>query len=254
MSSLKNKLLILIIALFTVLTFYFWTNITNRWFLFGLAFIYLLFIGLSAFYLRRGLSKRGWGLAVFTALSTLALLSVLENSWLEYLFSVIGVVAVVYFFLNIGEENLPLPERKVRRRWQTFIIVYDFLAVNFLLFALSAFLPGAPFWSWSFVVSFIGAYLAFLFWQEYLPMPREKFFLWMAVFFLLLWELLWTINLLPLGYLVSGVLVVWPWYVGVLLVRFHLTPDGIVWRRQAGFLLVNLILYISLLVFFVKWL
>lgn len=253
MSNWRSHIFTVIAVVLTLLVYYVWLNVENRWALMVTAAVYLALTGALYYGQKREAARQGIGLLLFSLIASLAFLSVVENVAVKSILLVIGLVILAHFFFYPGEANLPPPQKKPWRRWRTFIIVWDFLAVAVLLFALNAFLPQFPFWLLAAGGSAVGAYLTSLLWQEYLGGPRRKFLLWTIIFCLLLWESLWVIQLLPLGYLASGVLVVWPWYVAELLVRFHLSPEGIIWRHQLTFLAVNLVLYVGILGFFVKW-
>jgi len=58
---------------------------------------------------------------------------------------------------------------------------------------------------------------------------------------------------LPFGYLVFGGLFAWRWFFAQLFIRFYLSPQGIIWKKQITFLLSNLVLFILLLIFLVRW-
>jgi hypothetical protein len=50
-----------------------------------------------------------------------------------------------------------------------------------------------------------------------------------------------------------GFLFTWVWYIINLLIRFNLTAQGIIWKKQLFFLISNFILYFLFLFFFVRW-
>ena len=81
----------------------------------------------------------------------------------------------------------------------------------------------------------------------------KNFFLQALIMSLVMWEVMWVMHFLPLGYLSLGALVAWLWYLLQLFVRFHLSKQGVVWKKQIIFLLSNLVLYFSVLYFFVRW-
>jgi len=108
-------------------------------------------------------------------------------------------------------------------------------------------------WLWLVLASLISAVLAgWWFWEYGLPYSK-KFIISLLVIFILILEFFWVITLLPLGYLATGLLQVWVWYVIWLFVRFHLLPEGIVWRKQVSFIIFNLSLILLFLFFVVRW-
>ena len=197
MNNWFAKLLAAAAGLLTLWAFYFWLHWQVQWQLYVLAGVYLCLLMVLSFARKQTLGRTGQILLVFTGLCSLVLLSLLENILAEVVVSLIGILSIIYFFLYPGAAVLSFPQRKAWRRWQTLIIVYDFLAILTLLFALGVFLPMVPFWLLAFLVSLLGAYLAFLCWQDYVPAPPKHFLLWLAVFFLLLWEFIWTVNFFP---------------------------------------------------------
>ncbi len=57
----------------------------------------------------------------------------------------------------------------------------------------------------------------------------------------------------PLGPFVSGLLLAWIWYLLWLILRFYQTSEGINWKKQARFLIINVILMILYLGLVVRW-
>lgn len=99
------------------------------------------------------------------------------------------------------------------------------------------------------VVTLIGAW----WWRVYTAASVRHLFLDSIPFALLLSELAYALSLLPLGFLVAGFLFAWGWYIIWLLLRFHLSREGIFWRRQATFLIGNLLLMIAYVALVVRW-
>jgi len=58
---------------------------------------------------------------------------------------------------------------------------------------------------------------------------------------------------LPLGFFASGLFLTWFWYDLWLLTRFNLSKDGIIWKKQRFFVIINIILMIAFLAFVVRW-
>jgi len=75
----------------------------------------------------------------------------------------------------------------------------------------------------------------------------------LLAFLAIIFELVWLVARLPLGNLVSGFLLVWLWYLLWILLRFNLSAQGIVWRKQAKFLILNLFIFIIFLIFVARW-
>jgi hypothetical protein len=62
-----------------------------------------------------------------------------------------------------------------------------------------------------------------------------------------------VLLLLPSGFLVNGFMIVWLWYIFWLLARFHLSADGINWKKHRWFLGIQTALWLVFLLFIIKW-
>ena len=108
-------------------------------------------------------------------------------------------------------------------------------------------------WVWMALASVCAAVFASWWWWEYGTATGKRFWIWSSVWFLIMLELFWVVNLLPLGYLTSSLILIWCWYTVWLLARFNLTPEGINWRRQIVFLSINILLFTSFVFFLARW-
>lgn len=99
------------------------------------------------------------------------------------------------------------------------------------------------------LASSIGAW----WWRIYTDAPPRHIFFDCIAFALLLFEIAYALQQLPLGFLVTGFLFTWVWYIVWLLLRFHLSREGIYWRRQAPFLVGNLLLMIAYVALVARW-
>ncbi len=79
-------------------------------------------------------------------------------------------------------------------------------------------------------------------WREYGLEYDKNFLMSGAVLLLVIFELAFLTVLLPLGYLMSSLFITWVWYIVWLVFRFTLSKEGINWKRQRNFLLVNAII------------
>lgn len=108
-------------------------------------------------------------------------------------------------------------------------------------------------WGWLALAAILAAVFAGWWWWEYGAKINDRFWVWLGAWFVVTAELFWVLNVLPLGYLVSSLILIWCWYVLWLLVRFNLTSDGINWQKQIWFLGTNAALLISFLIFIANW-
>lgn len=255
MLSLKKYLGIISAALLLFVCLYMWRNAHQPWLLWaslgltaaGEAFIYYFQNRRRRDYWRKLL------LVSFTFFALVLLLSVIEETRISWFLIFFGPACMIPLLLLPEEEDIPPHQRKPWHRYLTMILTLDFFAFLSFLFALNIFSVPVPFWLGGLIASLLVGFITQEIWRLYFNWPREKFLLWSLLMAMLLWELVWVLQLLPLGYLAAGLFAVWPWYIAQLLVRFQLSPEGIVWRRQVTFLAGNFILYVGLLLFFVKW-
>ncbi|KKQ27034.1 MAG: hypothetical protein US42_C0016G0019 [Candidatus Magasanikbacteria bacterium GW2011_GWC2_37_14] len=234
---------------------YFWRNFTSRfWLILVISLVFLLEIGL--FYLfnheRIDFSRKFYTM-IITFLGLVFLLSVMEDVLIARFLNVLGAVLMGLVFSLPKEEEMLIHERKPWRRLMNVLLTWNLFALFTFVFALNVFLPSLPFWLISFLGGLFAGGVSMVMWGFYFNLEKEKFFLWGLIIALALSELMWVIHLLPLGYLVSGFLTVWPWYIWQLLVRFHLSPGGLEWKKQIPFLVFNIICFVLFLVFIVKW-
>jgi hypothetical protein len=103
------------------------------------------------------------------------------------------------------------------------------------------------------VGTFITSLTSLWWWWEYgLPLGR-RFWQSLVASTLIVLEAAYAVTVSPLGFFEGGLLIVWLWYVLWLLFRFHLSADGIVWRKQWFFAVSNAVLMLLFLMFVVRW-
>jgi len=194
------------------------------------------------------------GLAIFTGLGFLAVLLLVEWLVLKIILLVLGLATVGFLFFNAHYKQTDLSyEIKPMRRLAMIIWSFNLFCFLSLTFGLNQFFSTMPFWLISLPVVFLVGLISIKIWQMYFNVPVQNFLPWAIILSLSLWEVVWVISLLPLGYFVSGVLSTWVWYVISLFIRFHLGPQKIIWRKQSWFLGINILLFLLVLLFFVRW-
>ncbi len=194
-------------------------------------------------------------LVIMTALSFLGLISLLEPMYLRYFLMFLAGLVIFFIFLRIFHTTTTSLsyQEKPYRRMLTMLWIFNSYALITFGFALSIFFPKTPFWLISFLVGILIGYISIVVWKMYFNVPIERFFLRAVILAVVVWEVMWVIHFLPLGYFALGALVAWLWYLMQLFIRFHLSKRGIIWKKQIGFLLSNLVLYFLVLYFFVRW-
>lgn len=165
-----------------------------------------------------------------------------------------GLMIGILFIAALFRDSVMQPSQKMIRRVIMMYWVFVVYGILTTMFALSIFFQnGIPFWIVSVCGGAIAGYSAWMIWREYVELPFTRGLVWILLMGLITIEWMWMMYLLPFGYLVSGLLVVWPWYVIQLLIRFHFGRTGVLWERQRWFLATNTVLYILFIFFVVRW-
>lgn len=197
-------------------------------------------------------------LTLSTALSSLLLFSVIDDPYLRWFF--VGFVAILFGILFGVKENSDIPleyGRQPFRRFAMMIWVFNAYSLFSCLFALGVLFQSEwPLWLEFFLVpgaGIVGGFLAGEIWKMYVNFESKTFLFWRVVTALFISEVFWSLRLLPFGYLVSGIILTWLWYVLQMLVRFHFQPSGIVWKKQMPFFAVSIFIFLFLALFFIRW-
>jgi hypothetical protein len=162
--------------------------------------------------------------------------------------------ALSFWFLPAKEIELSF-EKKSYRRWRFLLSIFGLTGIVSGMMAIATFqlfynVSNAIWW---FAAAIVATVVALWWWREYGIKWSRRVGLWAFMFFLLMAELVGILMLWPIGYLADGLLIVWWWYILWLLVRFHLSSDGIVWKKQTVFLAFSAVAMILFLVFAVRW-
>jgi len=190
-----------------------------------------------------------------TVLSYTSLISIVEWKFLNWPFILLLGISVFLLFQSIvtSEKGLFTIEQKPYRRIMVLIWTLNGYAMITTVFALGLFFPGIPFWILAVVGGILLGLISFMVWKMYSKLDFRKGLVWIFLMSFLIIELVWVMHLLPFGYLVSGFLVAWLWYILQLFMRFHFGPKGVIWKRQIWFIVSNAVLYSFLMIFFVRW-
>ncbi len=194
-------------------------------------------------------------LVVFSVGITLLLIFIEWNiSWIALAITSVILSAGSFWLLPPIESKLPfLP--KPHRRWLLFLNLFGVVGILSGVYATAAFqlFYNVSSWVWLVLAALVVTAISAWWWWEYGISYNKRFILWTAVYFLIMLELGWGVLFLPLGFLVSGVLLTWIWYILWLLVRFNLSKEGINWRKQRIFVIINLALIVLYLALVVRW-
>lgn len=237
-----------------------WLRQANVWWILLLWFVFreLLWFGLSrlVFY-APGLSRLRHLLTLtLFNLGVLALLLFVEWNWAWRVTGILFVLlpAVSFYLLPAQATELSFMS-KPHRRWRFIMSVAGLFGLWTGVGAVNTFqiFYGIGIWFWLVLLSVISAAIAWWWWQEYGVARERRLLVWAVVWCLGAIELSWALILWPVGFLVYGFLLTWFWYLPWLLVRFHLSPEGINWKKQRPFFFINLILLIAFLILVARW-
>src|SRR3989339_1097401 len=193
-------------------------------------------------------------LLISTVLGLAGLALVVEWQVVRYvLLFASGILLGALFSKAVAGQTGLSHELKPLRRMVMMLWVFNLYAFSVSVFALGIFLNPVPVWLSSLVLAVIYGFISVEIWKLYFAIPGRRFALWTLVISLIFWEIIYIFSLLPLGYFISSLLIVWLWYLTHLLVRFHMGVQGIVWRKQIMFLIINLVLFFAVLLLFARW-
>lgn len=171
--------------------------------------------------------------------------------WYLVAISVLVLPAVSFALIPSAQAALSFII-KPWRRWRLTMVVFGLMGIFSGLFAASVFQVVPPLTWWVPLLSgLFSALIAEWWWREYAVPPRTER-LSLLVFALVFAELTAIVGFWPLGYFASGLLIVWLWYVSWLMMRFHLSTEGVNWKKQTPFLIINATLLIIFL-FILRW-
>ncbi len=231
------------------------TYLTLHWWLGVMILLWIILVTILVRFLNQAASyqTRTTELVAVTMVSGFGLFSVVEEPGARWalLLLVSGLVALLGV-LSVPEMDGALEYKRVRRLLMI-VWTWNVFALTATAYAVALFFPEVPWWLSNLGGGVIAGGIAWAVWRMYFDASLAVQGLWGAIFALAWAEIMWVMQALPLGFFVSGWLTAWIWYVAQLLVRWHFSPSGIVWRQQSWFLLWNAIALITGLLWFVRW-
>ena len=256
MSKKIQNLISITPAVLSSLALFLITKYPGRAVFFGVLAVWILLVVLFEWRIRK-INKKEKSLLpiiLISIFSFLSLVSIVEWDFLKSFFVfLIGFVMLLLFQSLFSEDGFLQIEQKPYRRIMVVIWSFDVFAIITTIFALNVFFPSIPFWFLVIVGGTVFSAISIMIWKMYFQLKRKQWLIWAFLIGLLMIELIWVMQFLPFGYLVSGFFLTWMWYVLQLLTRFHFSPNGVVWKRQVWFLGINLAIFSTLLLFFVRW-
>ena len=193
---------------------------------------------------------------VALTVGSLAFLLFIEWDFAWYLFAILFSLLSFFSFWLLPDSNVSLTAfLKPHLRWRFLMSAVGLAGIFQGAQAIISFqiTPSIGSSVWLSLASLFAAVFAGWWWWEYGIVFNKRFLIWLGAWFLVTIELFWVLNLLPLGYLVSSLILIWCWYVVWLLARFNLSVEGIHWKKQILFLSTNVFLFIIFLIFIVSW-
>lgn len=194
-------------------------------------------------------------LLLITVFSFFSFVSVIEWDFLYLPLAILSALTVLLLFQSTvaADDNMLKIQQKPYRRIMVSIWSFDIYQLLTVIFAVNLFFPQVPFWVLTLLGGAMFGVASFMIWKMYFQLTASVSLVWVSLISFLMVELVWITHLLPFGYFVSSFLVTWIWYILQLLIRFHFGPNDVMWKKQIGFLATNVVLYVVLLAFFVRW-
>jgi len=181
-------------------------------------------------FIKKQKNYKSFVIALNTSVSFVALLLLVESVSLQWIFIMASgfVFPLLLKWSYIHGKGIINFSHKPLRRIIMMIHVFNVYAWLTALFAVAVYFSEFPFWVLSIIGALFTSFVTYIIWDLYFPIQIKKILLWIIILGLVIMELMWVMNLFPFGYLACGLLVVWLWYIFHLLVRFHLSPKGII--------------------------
>ncbi len=195
------------------------------------------------------------GLLLMSYIATIMLMSLTE--WVFVTRSIIVLAAVILgVFVSIVDimetQDVPIYTKKAFRRMLVMGWVFVCGSLFISTYAVSVFFSSISVEVFFLAVGIYTSLISFAIWRMYYPISIKRFSLWLLIMAVISMEIFWAIHLLPFGYAALGFLATWIWYIVLLLVRFHMSVEGIRWKKQRMFLIENGILFVCIL-FIIRW-
>jgi len=190
------------------------------------------------------------------AAGMLCILIFMEWAWSWYIMSALFVIFPFVSFYLIPAQDSKLPFLfKPQRRW---IFLMNIIGLGGIWTGLNAIISLQFFYNinsvvWLIIGSVLSTIMAIWWLLEYSIPFNKKIIIWTAALLVITLEFSWVIYLLPVGYYVSSLLLIWIWYSLWLIIRFHLSAEGVYWKKQTTFLILNLVTLFLFLGLVVRW-
>lgn len=219
----------------------------------------VLWVALIWFVLHRLKTKieGHWGFFLLLCVSAAGfggLTSLVSSGALRLFLDIAAGATIGLILVDVIQTAYELPRsRKQWRRITMMIWVFSVYAWITSLYAFVLFFPTTPLIFFTLWAGLIAGLAAERVWAMYVPEQEIRFAWALLVGYLMIVMFGVAAYTLPFGYLALGVITVWVWYLLQLLIRFHLSPRGILWRQQRPFLLINALVFGILVFRMIRW-
>lgn len=162
--------------------------------------------------------------------------------------------SAISFWLLPAKAGQPLFVFKPYRRWRLFMSTFGLLGMwsaGYALATLRIFSFNILYFV--FFSTLVSTAVAVWWLKEYGVSTSKNFWFWVLAIVLIILELSAVLFLWPIGYFVSGFLLVWFWYIIWIMARFHLSTAGINWKKQIYFFVGNGIFIFIFLLLIARW-
>jgi len=196
-----------------------------------------------------------FGALAFFCFGLMFLMIFIDWAWAWRLLAAIFVLFPAAGFWLLPADDLQLSfVAKSYRRWLFLTGAFGLAGMWGGFFALFTFqiISRGWFWPMALLAAVAAAFLSRRWWRDYGLTVGRHLNEATAAMFIVSFEIAWALWQWPLGFIAAGLLTVWLWYIIWLMLRFHLTSEGIVWRKQTFFFVFNFIL-LALFFFIVSW-
>ena len=192
-------------------------------------------------------------LQVATSLSLIGVLSLVEWGWLPMIIVILGGVLFAHVWDWSAHYHYDRIDFRLKPLRRVILVIWAFNVYTIFtyLFALIIFFPRTPFWLLNLLANVVVGFISLLIWNIYHERIKKNW-IWGGIVALVMFEITIMLKTLPFGHFALGFLTTWIWYITQLFVRFKLSPKGINWRKQAWFLITNVVLFIFIL-YIIKW-
>ncbi len=193
-------------------------------------------------------------LSFITMLALVGLLFFVEQESLRWFLIIFGpaIVGLLHAW-SVQPHGYTTHIEKSYRRIIMMLWVFDAYAITTAMFAVDMFFGNISFWILSIISASVLSYISYMIWRMYYSIGFRRALIWVGCIWLLSFELVWVLRLLPFAYTVLGLFTTWLWYIIQLFFRFHFSRTGVDWKRQIKFLITSGVIMLVLLIFVVSW-